>query len=55
MIEEKLLYAQAELDSITVTDDQVEQQLEQQINFYISPILAAKKILRKYMVCQSIE
>ncbi len=35
MIEEKLLYAQAELDSITVTDDQVKQRLEDQMNYFI--------------------
>jgi len=35
MVEEKLLYAQAELDSITVTDEQVKQQLDYQINYFI--------------------
>lgn len=35
LIEEKLLYAQAELDSITVTDDQVKQQLDYQMNYFI--------------------
>ncbi len=35
MIEEKLLYAQAGLDSITVTDDQVKQQLDYQIDYFI--------------------
>ena len=32
MIEEKLVYAQAELDSITITDDEVSQRIDYQIN-----------------------
>ena len=35
MIEEKFMYAQAELDSVTVKDEQVNQQLEYQINYFI--------------------
>lgn len=35
MIEERLLYAQAELDSVTVSDEQVNEQLENQLNFFI--------------------
>ena len=35
LIEEKLLYAQAELDSITVSNEEVEAQLENQLGFFI--------------------
>ncbi|MBN2572693.1 MAG: peptidylprolyl isomerase [Ignavibacteriales bacterium] len=36
MMEDKLLYAQAELDSISVSDEQVNSQLDYQINYFIS-------------------
>lgn len=36
MIDEKLLYAQAELDSIVVSDEQVDAQLDQTLNYYIA-------------------
>lgn len=48
MIEEKLLYAQAELDSIQVSDDQVDQQLDYQINFYIQQYGSREKVEEIY-------
>ena len=48
MIEEKLLYAQAELDSITVSDDQVNQQLDYQINYYIQQYGSREKVEQVY-------
>jgi peptidyl-prolyl cis-trans isomerase SurA len=48
IIEEKLLYAQAELDSITVTDEQVKQQLEGQMNYFIQQYGSAQKIEEVY-------
>lgn len=35
LIDEKLLYAQAELDSIVISEDELKQRLEQTINYYI--------------------
>ena len=35
MIEEKLIYAQADLDSITVTEDEVNQRIDYQINSFV--------------------
>ncbi len=48
MIEEKLLYAQAELDSIEVSDDRVDQQLDYQINFYIQQYGSREKVEEIY-------
>jgi peptidyl-prolyl cis-trans isomerase SurA len=48
MIEEKLLYAQAELDSITVTDDQVKQQLDYQINYFVQQYGSREKLEQVY-------
>lgn len=48
MIEEKLLYAQAELDSITVTDEQVKQQLDYQINYFIQQYGSREKLEQVY-------
>lgn len=48
MVEEKLLYAQAELDSIEVTDDQVDQQLDYQINYYIQQYGSKEKVEEIY-------
>ena len=48
MIEEKLLYAQAELDSITVTDDQVKQQLDYQINYFIQQYGSKERLEQIY-------
>ncbi|MCX7798438.1 MAG: peptidylprolyl isomerase [Melioribacter sp.] len=48
MIEEKLLYAQAELDSIVVTDDQVKSQLDYQINYFIQQYGSQEKLEQVY-------
>lgn len=48
MIEEKLLYAQAELDSITVTDEQVKQQLDYQINYFMQQYGSREKLEQIY-------
>lgn len=48
MIEEKLLYAQALLDSVTVTDEQVKQQLESQMSYFIQQYGSAQKIEEVY-------
>jgi peptidyl-prolyl cis-trans isomerase SurA len=45
---QKLFLNQAELDSITVSDDQVEQQVDAQLNMYISQI-GSKEKLEEYM------
>lgn len=46
LIDEKLLYAQAELDSIFVSDEQVDQQLDQTINYYIQQY-GSKEVIEK--------
>jgi peptidyl-prolyl cis-trans isomerase SurA len=48
MIEDKLLYAQAELDSITVSDDQVKNQLENQINYFIQQYGSRERLEQIY-------
>lgn len=48
MIEEKLLYAQAELDSIVVTDEQVKSQLDYQINYFIQQYGSQEKLEQIY-------
>ncbi len=48
IIEEKLLYAQAELDSIKVTDDQVKQQLDYQINYFTQQYGSRERIEQIY-------
>ncbi len=48
MIDEKLLYAQAELDSITVTDEQVKQQLDYQINYFIQQYGSREQLEQVY-------
>lgn len=48
MIEEKLVYAQAELDSITVSDDQVNNQLDYQINYFIQQYGSKEKLEQVY-------
>lgn len=48
LIEEKLLYAQAELDSITVTDDQVKQQLDYQMNYFIQQYGSKERLEQAY-------
>ncbi|MFA3781519.1 peptidylprolyl isomerase [Melioribacteraceae bacterium 4301-Me] len=48
LIEEKLLYAQAELDSINVTDDQVKQQLDYQMNYFIQQYGSRERLEQAY-------
>ncbi|PKL82378.1 MAG: parvulin peptidyl-prolyl isomerase [Ignavibacteriae bacterium HGW-Ignavibacteriae-3] len=48
MIEEKLLFAQAELDSITVTEDQIKQQLDYQINYFTQQYGSREKLEQVY-------
>jgi len=48
MIEEKLLYAQAELDSVTVTDEQVKQRLEDQMNYFIQQYGSRERLEQVY-------
>lgn len=48
MIEEKLLYAQAELDTIQVSDQDVETQLENQLNFFISQYGSQDRLEQAY-------
>ncbi|GJQ62453.1 MAG: peptidylprolyl isomerase [Melioribacteraceae bacterium] len=47
-VEEKLLYAQAELDSITVSDDEVDNQIEMQLNYFVSQYGSAERIEEAY-------
>lgn len=48
MIEEKLVYAQAELDSITVSDDELNQRIEYQINLFIQQYGSKEKVEQIY-------
>jgi len=48
LIDEKLLYAQAQLDSITVTDEQVKQQLEYQMNYFIQQYGSREQLEQVY-------
>ncbi|MFH1197842.1 MAG: peptidylprolyl isomerase [bacterium] len=48
MIEDKLLYAQAELDSIEVKDDEVEQQINYQLNYFITQYGSQEKLEEMY-------
>jgi peptidyl-prolyl cis-trans isomerase SurA len=48
MIDEKLLYAQAELDSIIVSDEEVEQQLDYQLNFFIQQYGSRERVEQIY-------
>ncbi|MCF8242374.1 MAG: peptidylprolyl isomerase [Melioribacteraceae bacterium] len=48
MIEEKLLYVQAELDSIQVPDERVDAQLDQQMNYFISQYGSREKVEQIY-------
>jgi len=47
-VEEKLLYAQAELDSITVSDEEVDNQIEMQLNYFIQQYGSAERIEEAY-------
>lgn len=48
LIEEKLLYAQAELDSITVSNEEVEAQLENQLGFFIQQFGSRERLEQVY-------
>ncbi|OGU62361.1 MAG: parvulin peptidyl-prolyl isomerase [Ignavibacteria bacterium RBG_13_36_8] len=48
LIEEKLLYAQAELDSITVSETEVDRQLDMQINYIIQQYGSRERIEEIY-------
>jgi peptidyl-prolyl cis-trans isomerase SurA len=48
LIEEKLLYAQAELDSVTVTDEQVNQRLDYQINLMMQQFGSKERMEQVY-------
>lgn len=48
MIEDKLLYAQAELDSIQVKDEEVDQQINYQLNYFISQYGSQEKLEEMY-------
>lgn len=47
-IEEKLLYAQAALDSVNVSDDDVNRQIESQLNYFIKQYGSVEKIEELY-------
>jgi len=48
MIEEKLVYAQAELDSITVSDEELNQRIDYQINLFIQQYGSKEKVEQIY-------
>lgn len=48
MIEEKLVYAQAELDSITISEDEIEQRINYQINMLTQQFGSASNIEKQY-------
>ena len=48
IVEEKLLYAQAELDSIVVSDDEVQRQLDYQLNYFIQQYGSKEKVEQAY-------
>lgn len=48
IIEEKLLYAQAKIDSITVTDEQIDQQLDIQVNYFIQQYGSQENLEKVY-------
>ncbi len=48
LIEEKLLYAQAKLDSITVTDEEVNRQVEYRIELFIQNYGSKEKVEQMY-------
>jgi peptidyl-prolyl cis-trans isomerase SurA len=48
LIEEKLLYAQAELDSVTVTDEQVNQRLEYHVNMMMQQFGSKERMEQVY-------
>ncbi len=48
MISEKLLYAQAELDTIVVTDEEINQQLDYQMNYFIQQYGSRERVEETY-------
>ncbi len=48
MIDEKLLYVQAQLDSIKVSDEQVDQQLDRQMNYFIRQYGSKERVEQVY-------
>ncbi len=48
MIAEKLLYAQAELDTIEVTDEEISQQLDYQMNYFIQQYGSKERVEETY-------
>lgn len=48
MIAEKLLYAQAELDTIEVTDEEINQQLDYQMNYFIQQYGSRERVEETY-------
>lgn len=48
MVEEKLLYAQAELDSIVISNEDVNAQLENQLNFFIAQYGSLERMEQAY-------
>ncbi len=48
MIDEKLLYVQAKLDSIEVTDEQIDRQLEMQMNYFIQQYGSKERVEQVY-------
>lgn len=50
LIEEKLLYAQAEFDSVVVSEEQVQQQLDYQINYITQQYGSKEKLEQAYQM-----
>ncbi len=48
MVTEKLLYAQAELDSIVVGDEEIDQQLDYQMNYFIQQYGSRERVEETY-------
>lgn len=48
MLFQKLMLNQAELDSITVTDDQVEQEMERRLRYFINELGSQEKLEAYY-------
>jgi peptidyl-prolyl cis-trans isomerase SurA len=48
MINQKLLYAQAELDSIIISDEEVNQQLDMQMNYFIQQYGSQERVEKTY-------
>ncbi len=48
MIDEKLLYVQAKLDSIEVSDEQIDRQLEMQMNYFIQQYGSKERVEQVY-------